>query len=138
VQFHGSKASKSSYAIHKPHLLRSGLYVYRGFRGFATLSGGLLGGGNVAQVALEGCLQRHALGAAALDVRTSDHFVFGTPRSVLRITLGAEGFGDGGPASFTNQGLPGAGRSFDESCHERVLLGGWRASTVPNLYPWTI
>ena len=63
------------------------------------------------------------------------HFLLGTPRPVLRITLCAEGFGDSGPAIFTNECLPSAGRGFDESSHERVLLGGWRTSTVPNLYP---
>lgn len=114
------------------------LYELLGFGDFTALGAGLLGGGDVAQVALKCSLKRHAFGAAAQDVHTSDHFVFGASRPVLSITLGAEGFSHGRPASFANQCLPGAGRCFDECCHERVLLGGWRTSTVPNLYPWSV
>lgn len=83
-----------------------------GFGDFTALGAGLLGGGDVAQVALERSLKRHAFGAAALDVHTSDHFVFGTSRPVLRVTLGAEGFSHSWPASFANQGLPGAGNEL--------------------------
>lgn len=84
-----------------------------GFGDFTALGAGLLGGGDVAQVALKCSLKRHAFGAAALDVHTSDHFVFGASRPVLRIAFGAEGFGYCWPAGFTDQSLPGAGRSFD-------------------------
>lgn len=83
-----------------------------GLSGFATLGGGLLGG-NFAQVAFEGYFQRHALGAVALDGDITRHIVFGTPRPVLRIALGGEGFGYGWPAGFANRGFLSVGRGFD-------------------------
>lgn len=47
-----------------------------GFGNFTPLSAGLLGRGHVAQLAPKCSLKGHVLGAAALDVHTSDHFVF--------------------------------------------------------------
>ena len=102
-----------------------------GFGGFGALGGRLLGGADFAEVALQGHFQRHALGAAALDVHTPDHFVLGAARPVFGIALGAEGFGVGRPAGFAYQGLPSAGIRFDDGGHLFLLP---KRTAVPALY----
>lgn len=58
-----------------------------------------------------------ALGAAALDVHDSDHFVFRTTCPIFCIALGAKRFCIGWPAGFTYQSLPSTCRGFDDCGH---------------------
>lgn len=72
------------------------------FGGLSFARAGFLGRCDICQVTLQCFLQRHALGAAALDVHTSYHFILGAACPVLCVALGAEGLGVGRPARFAN------------------------------------
>ncbi|MCY1548600.1 hypothetical protein D9M68_847210 [compost metagenome] len=102
-----------------------------GFGGFGALGGRLLGWADFAEVAFQCHFQSHALGAAALDVYTPNHFVFGAACPVFGIALGAEGFGIGRPTGFAHEGLPSAGFRFDDGSHLSLLQ---RRAAVPALY----
>src|SRR5690554_3548357 len=91
-----------------------------GLLAFTFLSAGLLGGGDISQVALEGGLERHALRGAALDIDTAHHFVFGAACPVLGIALRAESLGSSWPACLADDGFPATRGGLDDGGHENL------------------
>lgn len=83
-------------------------------RKLATLSRWLFCGGDVGEVTPQRYFKRHTLRAASLDIHTSHHFILGASRPILSVAFGAKGFSISRPSGFSDDGLPGAGRSFDE------------------------
>ena len=58
-----------------------------GFLMFANLCGFALGGGYFTQVKLQRCRNGHPVSRCALDVHSAYHFIFGTERPVLDVSL---------------------------------------------------
>lgn len=91
-----------------------------GLVAFTLLGAGLLGGGNVGQVALEGGFERHALRGTALDIDATHHFIFGAAAPVLSVTFGTKGLGGSGPAGLANDGFPATRGGLDDGGHENL------------------
>ena len=66
-----------------------------------------LAGGDFGQVAVQRLFQQQLLGAGAVDLHTTHHFVLGAARQVLGIALGAEGLDSRWPAALADDRFPG-------------------------------
>lgn len=66
------------------------------------------GGRHFAQISRQPCPDGHSLGWRPMDVHGAYRLVCGTPRLVVGISLGSECLGRSGPASFADDGFPGA------------------------------
>jgi hypothetical protein len=58
--------------------------------------------------------QRHLIASCALNERTSDHFIFGSPGPIFGITLRSEGLRRSGPAEPSDDCFPTSGRRIDD------------------------
>ena len=64
-----------------------------------------------------------SLGTAALDIHAPHHFIFGASRPIFGVAFGVKGFGVGRPSGLADDGLPGAGRGFDDCGHLKDSKG---------------
>src|SRR5690606_2224738 len=88
------------------------------------------------EVTLQRRLYRHPLPWRSLYVHSAHHLIFGTPRPVLSITLGAKCLGRSRPARLSNDGFPGARWGLNDGCHasQSSEMYTRRFTTVPKLY----